>query len=96
MRTALLLVLSCVTTVMAQETLRIGEPVERQLSSNASQSYAIALNAGDYVALWSISTVKPTSRSLRRMVPSCDAIPAPQEMESASASLSRMHREPIE
>jgi enterochelin esterase-like enzyme len=50
MRTALLLVLSCVTTVMAQETLKIGEPVERQLAANASQSYSIALNAGDYVA----------------------------------------------
>src|ERR1700723_2854088 len=50
MRTALLLVLSCVTRVMAQETLKFGQPVEPQLALTPSQSYSIALNAGDYVA----------------------------------------------
>jgi enterochelin esterase-like enzyme len=39
-----------VTTVLAQEPLKINEPVERQLSSGSVQSYSIELKAGDYVA----------------------------------------------
>jgi len=37
------------TTALAQEPLKINEPVERQLASGSVQSYAIALKAGDYV-----------------------------------------------
>jgi hypothetical protein len=50
MRITLLLVLSCVTTVIAQEPLTINQPVERQLAPSSAQSYAIELKAGDYVA----------------------------------------------
>jgi enterochelin esterase-like enzyme len=50
MRIALLLVLFGVTTALAQESLKINEPVERQLASSSVQSYSIELKAGDYVA----------------------------------------------
>ena len=50
MRIALLLVLFGVTTALAQESLKINEPVERQLASGSVQSYSIELKAGDYVA----------------------------------------------
>ena len=50
MRIALVLVLFGVTTALAQEPLKINEPVERQLASGSVQSYAIELKAGDYVA----------------------------------------------
>jgi enterochelin esterase-like enzyme len=44
------LVFFLVTTALAQEPLKIGTPVVRQLASGSVQSYAISLNAGDYVA----------------------------------------------
>ena len=50
MKKALVLLFFGVTTVLAQEPLKINEPVERQLSSGSVQSYAIELKAGDYVA----------------------------------------------
>jgi len=39
-----------VTTALAQESLEINEPVERQLASSSVQSYSIELKAGDYIA----------------------------------------------
>jgi enterochelin esterase family protein len=50
MRTTLVLVLFGVTTAWAQQTLKINEPVERQLASGSVQSYAMELKTGDYVA----------------------------------------------
>lgn len=50
MRIALLLVFFGVTTALAQESLKINEPVERQLASGSVQSYSVELKAGDYVA----------------------------------------------
>jgi enterochelin esterase family protein len=50
MRIALLLVLFGVTTALTQESLKINQPVERQLASSSVQSYSIELKAGDYVA----------------------------------------------
>jgi hypothetical protein len=50
MRLAWVFVLFGVTTVLAQESLKINQPVERQLASGSVQSYAIELKAGDYVA----------------------------------------------
>jgi enterochelin esterase family protein len=50
MKMAWVLVFFGVTTALAQEPLKINEPVERQLSSGSVQSYAIELKAGDYVA----------------------------------------------
>jgi enterochelin esterase-like enzyme len=49
MRIILVVVLFVATTATAQESLKIGEPVKRQVASGAVQSYAIQLNAGDYV-----------------------------------------------
>jgi hypothetical protein len=50
MRIALLLVLFGVTTALAQESLKINEPVERKLASGSVHSYSIELKAGDYIA----------------------------------------------
>jgi len=50
MRFAWVFVLFGVTTVLAQESLKINRPVERQLASGSVQSYAIELKADDYVA----------------------------------------------
>jgi len=50
MRIVLLLILFVATAALAQQSLKINEPVERQLASGSVQSYAIALKAGDYVA----------------------------------------------
>ena len=50
MRIALGIVLFLATTAPAQQSLKINEPVGRQLSSGSVHSYAIELNAGDYVA----------------------------------------------
>jgi enterochelin esterase-like enzyme len=50
MRSSFVLVLFGITTALAQETLKINEPVERKLASGFAQSYAIGLKAGDYVA----------------------------------------------
>ena len=50
METAWVLVLFGVTTALAQQSLKINEPVGRQLSPGSVQSYAINLKAGDYVA----------------------------------------------
>jgi enterochelin esterase-like enzyme len=50
MKMAWVLVLFGITTALAQEPLKINEPVERQLASGSVQSYAIELKAGDYVA----------------------------------------------
>jgi enterochelin esterase-like enzyme len=50
MKITLLLVLFGATTVLAQESLKINEPVGRQLASSFAQSYSIELKAGDYVA----------------------------------------------
>lgn len=43
-------VLFGVTTVLAQESLKINQPVEHQIASSSAQSYTIELKAGDYVA----------------------------------------------
>ncbi len=48
MRLAWVFVLFGVTTVLAQESLKINQPVERQLASGSVQSYAIELKAGGY------------------------------------------------
>ena len=50
METAWVLVLFGVTTALAQQSLKINEPVGRLLSPGSVQSYAINLKAGDYVA----------------------------------------------
>lgn len=50
MRIAWVFVLFSVTTALAQESLKIDEPVDRQLVSGTAQSYAIELKAGDYVS----------------------------------------------
>ena len=50
MKMAWVLLFFGATTVLAQEPLKINEPVERNLSSGSVQSYAIELKAGDYVA----------------------------------------------
>jgi len=50
MKMAWVLVLFGATTALAQEPLKINEPVEHQLVSGSVQSYAIELKAGDYVA----------------------------------------------
>src|ERR1700729_1060869 len=50
MRFACAFVLFGVTAMLAQESLKINQPVERQLASSSAQSYAIELKAGDYVA----------------------------------------------
>jgi enterochelin esterase-like enzyme len=50
MKIALLLVVFGVTTALAQESLKVNEPVKRQLASGSVQSYPIELKAGDYVA----------------------------------------------
>jgi enterochelin esterase family protein len=44
------LVLFGATASLAQESLKIKEPVERQLASSTAQSFVIGLKAGDYVA----------------------------------------------
>jgi enterochelin esterase family protein len=49
MRIILVVVLFVATTATAQESLKIGEPVKRQVAAGAVQSYAIELKAGDYV-----------------------------------------------
>ena len=46
MRIILAVVLFVATTATAQESLKIGEPVKRQVASGAVQSYAIELKAG--------------------------------------------------
>ena len=50
MRIAMALVLFGATASLAQESLKIKEPVERQLASSTAQSFVIGLKAGDYVA----------------------------------------------
>jgi enterochelin esterase-like enzyme len=50
MRIVLGIVLFVATTALAQQSIKINEPVGRQLSSGSVQSYAIDLKAGDYVA----------------------------------------------
>lgn len=50
MNVAWVLILFLATTALAQQSLKIKEPVARQLSSGSVQSYAIELKAGDYVA----------------------------------------------
>jgi enterochelin esterase-like enzyme len=50
MRIISAVVLFLATTAPAQESLKINEPVERQLAPSTVQSYAIELKAGDYVA----------------------------------------------
>jgi enterochelin esterase-like enzyme len=50
MKIALMLVLFGVTTALAQESLKVNQPVESQLASSSVQSFAIDLKAGDYAA----------------------------------------------
>jgi enterochelin esterase family protein len=50
METAWVVILFGVTTALAQQSLKINEPVGRQLPPGSVQSYAINLKAGDYVA----------------------------------------------
>jgi hypothetical protein len=50
MKIVLMLVLFGVTTALAQESLKVNQPVERQLASSSVQSFAIDLKAGDYAA----------------------------------------------
>jgi enterochelin esterase-like enzyme len=50
MKMAWILLFFYVTTVLAQESLKINKPIERQLTSGSVQSYPIDLKAGDYVA----------------------------------------------
>jgi hypothetical protein len=50
MRIVLAVALFGVTTALAQESLRVNQPVERQLSPGSVQSYTIDLKAGDYAA----------------------------------------------
>ncbi len=50
MRIVLGIVLFVATTALAQQSIKINEPVGRQLSSGSVQSYTIELKAGDYVA----------------------------------------------
>jgi hypothetical protein len=49
MKTAWVLILFGVTTALAQEPLKINEPVHHQLGSGAVQTYTLELKAGDYV-----------------------------------------------
>ena len=50
MRIACMLVLFAATTALAQESLKVNEPVKRQLASSKAQSFVIELRAGDYVS----------------------------------------------
>ena len=50
MRIGLGVVFVVATTTLAQQSIKIDETVQRQLSSGTEQSYAIELNAGDYVS----------------------------------------------
>jgi enterochelin esterase-like enzyme len=50
MKIAWMLFLVGATAALAQQSLKINEPMERQLSSGSVQSYSIQLNAADYVA----------------------------------------------
>jgi enterochelin esterase-like enzyme len=50
MRIVLGIVLFVATTALAQQSIKVNEPVGRQLSNGSVQSYAIELKAGDYVA----------------------------------------------
>jgi enterochelin esterase-like enzyme len=50
MRFAWVFILFGITTVLAQESLKINQSVERQLTSSSAQFYTIELKAGDYVA----------------------------------------------
>jgi enterochelin esterase family protein len=50
MKIAWMIVCFGVTTALAQQSLKLKEPVGRQLSSGSVQSYTIDLKAGDYVA----------------------------------------------
>ena len=50
MKIASLIHLFCATTLLAQQSLKINNTVERQLTSGSVQSYALNLKAGDYVA----------------------------------------------
>jgi enterochelin esterase-like enzyme len=75
----LLLILSCVTSAIAQQSLKINEPADRQLASNSSQSFTLDLNAGDYVAATvdqhgktDLTILSPDGSQLRRY-------PAPAE-----------------
>jgi len=42
--------LFCVTHASAQDSLTIGQPIERPIAAGATQDYTITLDAGDYVA----------------------------------------------
>jgi enterochelin esterase-like enzyme len=50
MKIVLAIVFVGATTALAQQSLKINEPMERQLSSGSVQSYALKLKAKDYVA----------------------------------------------
>src|SRR6202453_1795351 len=49
-KTVCMLFIFAFTTALAQQSLKINEPVKRQLASGSAQSYAIQLKAGGYVA----------------------------------------------
>ena len=50
MRIILAVVLFVATSALAQQSLKINEPVGSQLSSRSVQSYPIELKSGDFVA----------------------------------------------
>ena len=50
MRIAWMIVLFVATTALAQQSIKINEPVRGQLLSGSVQSYPIELKAGDFVA----------------------------------------------
>jgi hypothetical protein len=49
MKIAWVLILFGVTTALAQESLKINEPVDHQLGSGAVQTYTLELKAGNFV-----------------------------------------------
>ena len=69
----LLLILSIAPCAIAQESLKIKEPVEGQLAPSSSHSYALELKAGDYVAAivdqhgrTNLTILSPDGSELRR------------------------------
>jgi enterochelin esterase-like enzyme len=50
MKIAWMIVFFGVTTGLAQESLKVNEPVKRQLASSSAQTFVIDLKGGDYVA----------------------------------------------
>ena len=74
MRIVLGIVLFVATTALAQQSIKINEPVGRQLSSGSVQSYAIELKAGTTSPACSISTGELTLQFLHQVAHLCGTL----------------------